>query len=57
MQFLGIIPCDLTCKYQSDGYCTLESVEKVNNTAKEQGCAHYIDADLKPDNSENDLYS
>ncbi|MEG0979420.1 MAG: hypothetical protein RR911_01210 [Oscillospiraceae bacterium] len=54
---MGIIPCDLTCKYQSDGYCTLESVEKVNNTAKEQGCAHYIDADLKPDNSENDLYS
>jgi len=40
---MGIIPCDSDCKYQKDGYCTLESVEKVNNSVIAQGCAHYID--------------
>lgn len=46
---MGIIPCDLGCKYQNDGFCTLESIDKVNNTAPEQGCAYYIDMNIKND--------
>ena len=48
--FMGIIPCDSNCKYQKDGYCMLESIEKVNNCVISQGCAYFVEND-KNENS------
>lgn len=52
---MGIIPCDLNCKYQKEGYCTLESIEKVTNSIVAQGCAHYIDAKKPIYKNDNEL--
>lgn len=42
---MGLIPCDSQCKYQIDGYCTLDSIETVNNSVISQGCAYFVEKD------------
>ena len=34
-----MIPCSLDCKYQTDGYCSLNRATTVNST--ENDCPHY----------------
>lgn len=51
---MGIILCNSDCKYQKDGYCTLESIEKINNSVVSQGCAYYINIKEINENLEND---
>lgn len=44
---MTLIPCDSDCKYQKEGYCTLDSPGAVSNNMT--GCVHYIS--LKSDKS------
>lgn len=39
---MGIIECAENCKFQKDGYCSLETLSKVNSSSG--GCPHYISA-------------
>lgn len=41
---MSIIPCSAHCKYQMDGYCTLDRPTTVNNLL-DYGCVHYIPRD------------
>ena len=40
--FLQIIQCAENCRFQNDGYCSLETLSKVNSSSG--GCPHYISA-------------
>ncbi|MFY9198246.1 MAG: hypothetical protein WBK75_02360 [Acutalibacteraceae bacterium] len=51
---MGIISCNSDCKYQKDGYCTLDSIEKINNSTVSQGCAYYINIKEIKESSEKD---
>ncbi len=47
---MGLISCNSDCKYQKDGYCELESIEKINNSIIAQGCAYYINSKESEEN-------
>ena len=46
---MGIIPCSHKCKFQSDGYCSLEQCSTVNSLTTD--CPYFIDALFNQSNS------
>ena len=45
---MGIIQCAENCKYQSDGYCTLDKCSNVNST--ENDCPYFVNRSLNVGN-------
>ena len=47
---MSFIQCAKPCKYQSDGYCSMDVIGKITNT--EGGCPHYVSKDSNDSLSE-----
>lgn len=46
---MSLIPCNLSCKYQEDGYCRLESTAKITNAPDlKGGCAYFVELKQQP---------
>lgn len=40
---MNLIQCTCGCRYQKDGYCTLDSAaEVINSTGAKEGCLHFV---------------
>ena len=45
---MSLITCSAKCKYQKEGYCSLDTPSNVTNT-NNIGCAHFVEISEKQD--------